>query len=94
MTDDLNAAFNKYLTEVKKLDKNGKREEVLNSVKTLIATIDSLAILEGIKLNYLRSDIPNTKDPNLKEEEFLEAILIYIEEAKCLLGEFLNNKIM
>lgn len=90
---ELNEAFNQYINEVKKLKTNEKRDEVLKSVKHLIASIDSLAKLDGVELEYLKSaELDDLKDNNLSEDDFLEATLVYVEEAKCLLGQYLSYK--
>ena len=51
--EELNLAFNNYIEEVKKLDTMGKRNELINSIKQLIAVFESFAKDENIELHYL-----------------------------------------
>jgi len=89
----LNASFDEYMTEYKKLPIENKRDELVSSVKMLIANIELLAKMDNIELHYLTSrEILDLKNKPLSEDDFLEAMLAYIETIKNLIGEYLILK--
>ena len=90
--EDLNLAFNEYVRCFKDLCTSGKRKEIVNSLKEFIAVIDYLASKENIKLNYLQNnEIKDLFDDKVSEDDFLEAVLVYIEVAKNLVGEYMDK---
>lgn len=91
--DELNLAFNKYIEEYKKLTVLEKREELIKSIKELIAGFEKIATVDNIELHYLRNrEINDLKGENVSEDDFLEGTLVYIEVAKNLIGEYLGKK--
>lgn len=91
--NDLNQAFNNYVEEFKKLTTEEKREEILKSIKELIAIFEKLAALDNISFEYLKNkEILDIKVSN-SEDDFLEAEIVYIENAKNLIGQYLDKKI-
>lgn len=91
--NDLNQAFNNYVEEFKKLTTEEKREEILKSIKELIAIFEKLATLDNISFEYLKNkEILDIKVSN-SEDDFLEAEIVYIENAKNLIGQYLDKKI-
>lgn len=91
--DELNIAFNEYINNFKNLSVGGKRSEIIHSLKEFIAIIDYLASSEDIKLNYLRNDeIKDLDEENVSEDDYLKAVMIYIEVAKNLVGEYLDKR--
>ena len=91
--DELNLAFNKYIEEYKKLTVLEKREELIKSIKELIAGFEKIATVDNIELHYLRNrEINDLKGENVSEDDFLEGTLVYIEVAKNIIGEYLGKK--
>ncbi len=91
--DNINDAFSKYMDGVKKLDTNGKRKELYDSLMNLGNSIVELARLEGIELHYLQSrEIDDLFNKNLSEDDYLEAMLVYFEMIKNMVGEYLLSK--
>ena len=91
--DELNIAFNNYIEEVKKLDTVGKRDELINSIKQLIAIFESFAKDDKIELNFLKNrEILDLNSNPVSEDDFIEAALVYLEVAKNIIGEYLLNK--
>ena len=91
--EELNSLFNEYINEFKKLDTMEKRDEVINSIKELIAVFEQLATNDNINLHYLRNnEIKDLKKENVSEDDFLEAQIVYLEVAKNLIGEYLDKK--
>lgn len=92
--EDANTLFTEYMEAFKELDISEKRVEIINSIKEISALLVKLANDDGISLNYLNSkEILNFKNGRETEEEFLEALLVYIENFKEMLGQYLLNKI-
>ena len=93
--DELNIAFDKYIETFKELTINEKREELVRSIKELIAGFEKIAIIDNIELHYLKNrEINDLKGENVSEDDFLEGTLVYIEVAKNLIGEYLAKKNM
>ena len=91
--NEMNSKFEAYIEEYKKQDIATKREKLINSIKDLIASIDAIGQEEGIELHYLKSrEVLDLNGENTSEDDFLEAMLVYIETAKNLVGEYLLNK--
>ncbi len=91
--DEINETFNNYMNEVKKLDTNGKRKELYDSLMNLGNSIVELAKMEGIELHYLQNrEIDDLYNENLSEDDYLEAMLVYFEMIKNMVGEYLLAK--
>lgn len=92
--EDANTLFTEYMDAFKELDISEKRVEIINSIKEVSALLVKLANDEGMNLKYLNSkEILNFKNGNETEEEFLEALLVYIENFKEMLGQYLLNRV-
>ena len=91
--EELNKSFEEYMNEFKLLDIKGKRNEIIDSIKELIAVFDKLASNDNIELHYLKNrEINDLKNKVVSEDDFLEAELVYLEVAKNLIGEYLVKK--
>ena len=91
--NELNLEFNNYIEEFKKLNIDMKLEEIVTAIKELVSFIDVSAISEGIKLEYLKSsEILDIKKDYATQDDYLEAILVYIELSKHLLAQYLESK--
>ena len=92
--DELGVAFKEYVQAFKELDITDKRIELLNSVKEISALIEYLATQEGMQLSFLKSrEILDMKSGQEREDDYLEALLVYVENSKNLLGQYLDKKI-
>jgi len=91
--NQLDQAFDNYMQEVKKLDINGKRKELYDSLMNLGNTIVQLAKNDGVELHYLKNrEIEDLFNQNLSEDDYLEAMLVYFEMIKNMIGEYLLSK--
>ncbi len=91
--EEINQAFENYMNEVKKLDTNGKRKELYDSLMNLGNSIVELANQDGIELHYLQNrEIKDLFNANLSEDDYLEAMLVYFEMIKNMVGEYLISK--
>ena len=87
---EFNNAFNEYMEAFKALDIPDKRMEIINSVKEINAIIDNLAEKSNIYLGYLKSkEILDMKNGLESEDDFLEALLVCIENFKNLLAQYI-----
>ena len=90
--EELNLAFNNYIEEVKKLDTTGKRNELINSIKQLIAVFESMSQNDGVELHFLKNrEILDLSNNPVSEDDFIEAALVYLEVAKNMIGEYLQK---
>lgn len=91
--DEINQTFDNYMNYVKKLDTTGKRKELYDSLMDLGNSIAILARNDGIELHYLNNREKNDLfKQNLSEDDYLEAMLVYFEMVKNMVGEYLLNK--
>lgn len=89
--DETNIVFNEYIDEFKKLSTMEKRDEVLKSIKELIVVIEKFSEIDNIPLEYLKNrEILDIEDSNT-EDDFLEAEIVYIENAKNIIGQYLDK---
>ena len=76
--DEINNAFNNYMNEVKKLDTNGKRKELYDSLMSLGNSIIELANHDGINLHYLQNkEVNDLFNYDLSEDDYLDALLVF-----------------
>ena len=82
--------FKEYIASVKQLDVKDKRQEIIRAVNEITAMFDFLASQENIQLTYLTSaEVLDLNNGYESEDDFLEALLVYVENAKSVLGEYL-----
>lgn len=89
--EELDNLFQEYMNEFKKLNIIQKRSEVLNSIKELIAAIEKFAEVDRVSLEYLKSGEILDISKSDTEDDFLEAEIVYIENAKNLIGQYLDQ---
>lgn len=92
--NDLNIEFNNYVEKFKLLDIKSKREEFISSLKEFIVVLEIIAKNENIPVNFLNNrEILDLQKEFVTEDDFIEAALVYLENAKNIVGEFLEKKI-
>lgn len=93
--DDLEVAFKEYVSAFKQMEISDKRKEIIRNINEISAVFDMLATESNIQLSYLRSnDISELKDGYESEDDYLNALLVYVENAKTLIGQYflkINN---
>ena len=88
--NDMEIAFKEYADAFKQMDIPDKRKEIINNINEISAMFDMLATKSNIELSYLRSsDISMLKDGHESEDDYLNALLVYVENAKSLIGQYL-----
>ena len=90
--EELNQTFNEYLEAFKQMIVPDKRQEVIRAINEITAMFDMLSKEQGVEVSYLKShEVLELKDGYESEDDYLEALLVYIENAKNALGTYLLN---
>ena len=90
--NELEIAFKEYVDSFKQLQTSDKRKEIIRNINEITAMFDILATESNIKLSYLKSNqVSELKDGFESEDDYLEALLVYVENAKSVLGQYLIN---
>ena len=91
--NELNESLNEYIEAVKELDTTSKRQELYESLIDFGKSISEIAQEDDIELHYLSNkEVEDLYNDNLSEDDFLEAMLVYVEMIKNMVGEYLLNK--
>lgn len=90
--DETKEAFNEYMEEFKKISIQEKRDEIMKAIKELIVIFQGFANMDNINLEFLKSKEILDIDKSDTEDDFLEAELVYIENAKNIIGQYLDKK--
>lgn len=90
--DETKEAFNEYMEEFKKISIQEKRDEIIKAIKELIVIFQGFANMDNINLEFLKSKEILDIDKSDTEDDFLEAELVYIENAKNIIGQYLDKK--
>lgn len=91
---ELKQSFDDYLNAFKKLNINDKRQSIIQEINEISILVAYLAANENISLTALDNQkITNLQNNFENEDEYLEKLLIYIENSKVLLGQYLDMKI-
>ena len=92
--NEVETAFKEYLNAFKQLTTPDKRQEIIRAINEITAMFDNLAQEDGLQLSYLKSkEILELKNGEETEDDYLEALLVYIENAKNVLGEYILKTI-
>ena len=92
MINDIEIAFKEYVEAFKQMEKIDKRKEIIHNINEITAIFDMLATESNIQLSYLKSkEVTKLKDGYETEDDYLEALLVYIENAKSVLGQYLTK---
>lgn len=88
--DELNNSFKEYLDAFKQMTIPDKRQGIIRAINEITAIFETLASESNIQVSYLKSrEILELKEGQESEDDYLEALLVYIENAKSVLGEYL-----
>lgn len=90
--NELNVEFNNYINEFQKLNTDKKREEFIKQLKDFLAILTVIGNSEGLKLEYLKNrEILDLKNEFVSEDDFIEASLVYLENAKNIVGQIFEK---
>ena len=94
--NEVEIAFKEYVDAFKQMETIDKRKEIIRNINEVTAMFDMLATESNMQLAYLKSnEVTELKDGYESEDDYLEALLVYIENAKSILGQYLakvNNE--
>ena len=94
--NEVEIAFKEYVDAFKQMETIDKRKEIIRNINEVTAMFDMLAAESNMQLSYLKSkEVTDLKDEYESEDDYLEALLIYIENAKSIVGQYLakvNNE--
>lgn len=92
MMSEVEVSFKEYVDAFKQMETIDKRKEIIRNINEITAMFDILATESNIKLSYLKSnEISDLKDGYESEDDYLEALLVYIENAKSIMGQYLAS---
>lgn len=84
--------FTPVIENYKKLSISDKRQEIVNELKLMIAIFEKLCDDNNIQYREIKSrEILDLKNGNETESDYLEAIFIYVEYLKEVLGSYLES---
>lgn len=90
--NDVELAFNEYVDAFKQMDVVDKRKEVIRQINEITAIFNMFATRDNIEVSYLKNnEINDLSDGYETEDDYLEALLVYIENAKSVLGQYLSG---
>lgn len=90
--NELDELFQKCMEEFKQLSIETKCQKAVESLKELTVFIDLLSKNSGIKLGYLKNrEVLDLKKENTTIDDYLEAIMVYVENVKNMLGQFIEQ---
>lgn len=88
--NDINDSFKEYLESFKQMPVFDKRQEIIHAINEITAMFEKFSIESNIQLTYLKSkEVLDLKNGQETEDDYLEALLVYIENAKSVLGQYL-----
>lgn len=89
-----NEEFNKYVNSFKKLSTGRKKEETIKQMKEMLAFIWLLKEKTGIPFSVLYNrEIIDAKDKTVSEDDFVEAVFVYIHIIKEAFAEYVDSTI-
>lgn len=79
--------FEQVVNDYKKLDLNKKRTKLIDELKVMIAVLEKICIDNKIEYREIKSkEILDLNKDNVSEEDYLEALFVYVEYLKEVLG--------
>lgn len=93
MSEELKQAFEDYIEKFKDIDIVDKKAKVISKLKEFNALISTLIESEGKEPYYLKSkEVSELNNGMESEDDFLEALLVYMENSENLLAQYLMEK--
>lgn len=84
--------YNSYINAFVNLDTDDKREEVVNKLKELIATLELIAKkLNDAQPVLLNREMIDLNQEEVSEDDYLEAVFAYLISLEDLIGRTLNK---
>lgn len=84
--------FESFVENYKVLDLSSKRKEIIKEVKMMLVILEKMCIDNNIKYREVKSkEILALSNENCSEDDYLEALFVYIQYLKEVLGSYLYN---
>ena len=92
MIEEQQQIFTAFMNGFLKLTAEQKNKELIEKQKTIIAFLLKYVTEHGIEYNFLKSkEITDIKRPICTDEDYLEAMMVYIENIEELIGTILDK---
>lgn len=83
--------FSDFIEEYKSKSLMEKQQFVINDLKEMVACIQQLCYLKGIKTDLLiNKEILDVNSSSYTEDDFAEAVYVYIQMFKEIISDFLD----
>lgn len=90
--NEIEFAFKEYIDAFKAMEKVDKRKEIIRNINEITAIFNMIANESNMQLSQLKSnEFLNLEEEFETEDAYLEALLVCIENAKSVIGEYLVN---
>ena len=85
-------AFGALIEYYKLLPSDTKKTEIINQVQELISCYSKICTKLGVMPNMaLNKEMLNFSDPNLSEDDFLNALYAYLNALQDITAQFINK---
>lgn len=86
--------FEEYVAQYKNLDLKTKRDKIIEELKLMIVVLEKMCNDNNIPYREIKSqEILVLKENDYSEEDYLEALFVYVEYLKEVLGCFFYKKV-
>lgn len=86
--------FDNYVNQFKKLSLVDKRDKIIDNLKLMIVILEKMCVDNNIPYREVKSkEILVLNDDNCSEEDYLEALFVYVEYLKEVLGSYFYKAI-
>ena len=86
--------FDNYVNQFKELSLVDKRDKIIDNLKLMIVILEKMYVDNNIPYREVKSkEILVLNDDNCSEEDYLEALFVYVEYLKEVLGSYFYKAI-
>lgn len=90
--EDKQVVFTNFMDEFVKLDINQKNKEIVEKLKLILLFLIDYSKRSGIEYEFLRSkEISDIEDGKGTNDDYLEAMMVYLHNIEELIGIILQN---
>lgn len=90
--EDKQVVFTNFMDEFVKLDINQKNKEIVEKLKLMLLFLIDYSKRIGIEYEFLRSkEISDIEDGKGTNDDYLEAMMVYLHNIEELIGIVLQN---
>lgn len=86
--------FDEYINQFKRLSLHEKRDKIIDSLKLMIVILEKMCVDNNIPYREVKSkEILVLNDEDCSEDDYLEALFVYVEYLKEVLGSYFYKAI-